>query len=555
MQDVNSETIWDITVPFTPSFVPYNDAARRLTDQYHDLLGLPRTPAKGPKYNNAVASTLAAFQTVLCYEGGRLYWPVDNNRFSNYTLDPKPGVDILRRTQQACEEKGLITLDQLGKVVFTENKNDPKPDDKKQDSFKYKLEPTRWSVDDEIMLLDDFWDAEFHDVGRPYLGVGQVMTYGKRRYFENIGQKPKKLPPNKLKSLFGSGIDDFEAHIKKCQRYWKEQPLTFEFYKGNSKFIRHSSSATRIFSNGAITKGGRFYGMWTNLGKKFRLGGKINGQKVVHIDIKGSQPVLLSGFLGIPPEVEGSDYYDVYGLVVDDIHKDRALLDIDSKDLRDKVKSVIMEMIGTGNPKKSKPATKSEHTYGEDPITVFPTYEKNGRNYKTKFPKHHSNEYSLIAYYAKQRIPAPQELTKNEYNSEFLSYHESQMLALPMVRLLKEKVNGRRVVAYPMHDCLVVAKDVQDVAIRVFRETINDYTWKTFKPPFMFLAALSVEERGQDERKVDGVYYYEDSLAQELKKKNEAHRICDIIEFYFSGYDRARQMLENHPDILRLIGK
>lgn len=541
-QSLNSENFWDRTVPFTPSFVPYNDAAKRLTNHYHDLLGLPKTPGKGPKYNNAIASTLAAFQTVTCYEDGLLYWPVDNNRFSNYTLDPKPGADILRNTQEAWKEKGLITLDQLGGVVFTEHKKDLKPDDKKQGGFKYELHPTLWCVDDEIMLLEDFWDAEFHDVGRPYLAVGEVMTYGKRRYFEKIGKKPTKLPTNKLRELFGSGIENFEAHIKKCQHYWKDQPLTFEFYKGNSKFIRHSSSATRIFSNGAITKGGRFYGMWTNLDKKFRLGGKINGDKVVHIDIKASQPVLLSGFLGIPINVGGSYFYDVYGLVVDDIHKDRALLDITKEDLRDKVKSVIMEMIGTGNPTKSKPAEKSKHTYGEDPIIVVPTYEKHGKTYQNKkLKKQHSSEYSLIAHYTKRRIPALKKLTKDKINSEFLSYHETQILALTMDRLLKERVNGRRVVAYPMHDCLVVSKEAQNVAIRVFRETINEYTWKTFNPPFMFLAALSVEERGKDEDCVEGLYYYEGSLAQSIEEGTGVGLVYTLVDFYEQEQWKAQQ--------------
>ena len=77
----DDKDLWDFTTPFVPTFRPYNEATTRLTNQLHDQLGLPRSPAKEPKYS-LVASALASFQSVMCYEAGYLYWPMKQDRYS-----------------------------------------------------------------------------------------------------------------------------------------------------------------------------------------------------------------------------------------------------------------------------------------------------------------------------------------------------------------------------------------------------------------------------------------------------------------------------------------
>lgn len=491
------ESFWDSTTPFIPSLVPYNDAAKRLTDQYRDKLELPRTPAKGPKYNNVVASVLAAFQGVLSTDQGVLYWPIKQDKFSAY---PMAGRQILQKTQEAFRDKGLITLVQLGgsKLEVTEVTDDPN----KNDQFHFKRVPTLWDVvDEDIMQQDDFWNAEFQEVGRPFIAVGEFQSRADRYYTEIDGRSPPRIPTSQLTDRFGFEGWVSESGVNRLHDNWKDQPLTFQFYKGNSSYKRHASSATRVFSDGSMDRGGRFYGMWSNLSKAQRLRATMNGRPVVEIDIKASQPTLLSGFLGKPMNVGGKHWTDVYGLIVNDIHSDKALKHVDASELKDKVKSVIMEMIGTGNPNKYKPAAANKLSFDMEAKMVL-TEKKKGLPFKK-----YKNEYSLIAHYCKKRVPALYDLKANEIDSLFLAYHESEIISWAMHRLLDQEVNGRRIVSYPMHDCLIVAKEAEDIAVDVLRRCINDHTRREFSTEFNYISALSISEVGKEERVLQGTYF------------------------------------------------
>lgn len=507
----DSKNLWDFTTPFVPTFAPYNDAAKRLTNHYHDVLELPRTPSNGPKYNGVVASALAAFQSVMSYETGYLYWPIKQDRFSAYQL---AGRVILQNTQEAMVKHGLITLIHKGQPIFTKHKRDKVSKDEKDVSFQFKKLPTLWEVSEDLLERDDFWEAEFQDIGRPAVVVGEFQTWGDRYYAKIDGRASAKIPTTKIDAYFGYDSWVAKAGVTRLADYWKDYPLTLHLYKGSSSFTRHASSASRVFSNGSITKGGRFYGMWSNMDKGQRLRATINGKPTVQIDIKASQPTLLSAFLGKRMKV-GDTWSDVYGLIVEDIHEDGALKNSSKSDLKVKVKSVIMELIGTGNHTKWQPAKNNELEFGEELVMVI-----DWDNKRKSVTETFRNEYSLIAAYCKKRIPALWDLKKGTYDSEFLSYHESEIIAWTMHRLLETKVNGSRVVAYPMHDCLIVAKDAEEVAALELRRCIAHYTLKTFNTTFMFDAALSIEEAGQNERVLQGQYYNE-LISRVIREKLE----------------------------------
>ena len=494
----DSNSLWDFTTPFVPTFRAYNEAAIRLTNQLHDQIGLPRSPAKEPKYSFVVASAIASFQSVMCYEAGYLYWPMKQDRYSAYD---QVGRVILVNVQEALADHGLIKLVQKGGRVFTKHKNSAEANLTGGATFRFKNEPTLWEVNEDIMHLDDFWDAEFQDVGRPSLVVGEIQSRADKYYAKLDGRQSAKIPTSELEKKFEQDGWEAWAGIPRLQSYWEKSPLTFQFYKGNNTFIRHASSASRIFSNGSITKGGRYYGMWSNLDKRQRLRATINHKPTVQIDIKASQPTLLSGFLGKKMNV-GDTWTDVYGLVVNDLHKDMVLRDVPTSELKDKVKLVIMQMIGTGNPNKWKPAKTSEHLFRMKPFMVL------NENSKKRIPvDNYKNEFSLIAYYCKKRIPALWDLEAGKYDSEFLSFHESQILTWTMHLLLEPKISGKAIVTYPMHDCLIVPKEDEDVAVEVMRWCIRQYTCREFKTHFMFDAALSVEEAGQKDRILEGRYF------------------------------------------------
>ena len=367
MFEIDSENLCDFTTPFVPTFVPYNEAAKRLTDRYHDMLELPRTPAKEPKYNAIVASALESFQSVLSFQRGYLYWPIKKDRFTAYEL---AGRNILENVQKGLQKHGLISLVHKGKPVFTKHKNEPTPEGERDISFQRKKLPTLWEVSEDLLQLDDFWDAEFQDVGRPLIVVGEVQTWGDKYYAKLDGRASAKIPTTEIEDKFGYDGWVAKAGVERITDYWKDYPLTLRLFKGNNSFVRHASSASRIFSNGSITKGGRFYGMWSNMDKGQRLRATINGKPTVQIDIKASQPTLLSAFLNRKMNV-GDTWSDVYGLIVHDIHSDGALKKVHKAELKAKVKSVIMELIGTANHKKWQPAKNNQLEFSMEPIGVI----------------------------------------------------------------------------------------------------------------------------------------------------------------------------------------
>jgi hypothetical protein len=62
-----------------------------------------------------------------------------------------------------------------------------------------------------------------------------------------------------------------------------------------------AACATRVYHDGRFDAGGRLYGAWTGLDKDTqRLHCTIDGEPICEIDIRGSQPTLLSCLLGDP---------------------------------------------------------------------------------------------------------------------------------------------------------------------------------------------------------------------------------------------------------------
>ena len=67
------------------------------------------------------------------------------------------------------------------------------------------------------------------------------------------------------------------------------------------------------------------------------------------------------------------------------------------------------------------------------------------------------------------------------------------------------------VVAYPMHDCLIIKKSDANTALNIYRETITDYV-KTHcsnsnKNVVNILVPVSIEEFGKDKIRISGSYY------------------------------------------------
>ena len=124
---------------------------------------------------------------------------------------------------------------------------------------------------------------------------------------------------------------------------------------------------------------------------------------------------------------------------------------------RNVAKAVVMALIGSGLPLKSKATTELVKDFGLTP-----------------------QGWILFRDRLVETIPALNEL-EPRYDQKgqlegyingagFLSYHESEMTLRTLAALIEQDVP-----AYPVHDSLIVKASDAVVAAKVFRHTIHDY--------------------------------------------------------------------------------
>jgi len=158
----------------------------------------------------------------------------------------------------------------------------------------------------------------------------------------------------------------------------------------------------------------------------------------------------------------------------------------------------LVEMIGSGNHQRRGPAdTKAPK--GKDKL--------NFKEVHLFFDTEHSKKlYQDIQAAALEVFPALKQLDDGYLNSTgFLSYHEAEILTRT---LLKLKAMG--VVAYGVHDCLVVKQSDRDAAVKTYREAVRGYViqhQKQHKHPHLDIeVSVTIEQLGLDKVKLPGCY-------------------------------------------------
>ena len=199
-----------------------------------------------------------------------------------------------------------------------------------------------------------------------------------------------------------------------------------------------------------------------------RLSLQIDGEAVCEIDLNASQPSLFSALVCTKMNV-GDTWTDAYQAVVD-----KLTIDEDPKALRSKVKQVIVEMTGSGNSQRKAPAKNNEDN-------LFNETEGSLKQYDT------------IRLAALEVMPALHKLNRSYLNATgFLSFHEAKILTETLLRL-----KGMGIVAYGVHDCVIVKCSCKDEAIvkwsckigqsvkvysNVMKEFRSDETTEVFRP-------------------------------------------------------------------------
>ena len=480
----------EYSIPFKPVYRPYNEDAEELTNEFYQALELPKTPAKKPKYTLVLASFLAAFQA-LKFNGQDILSVLLGN--GGYSQFPDVGRVIFKNTYDALIRLGSLELFQLGEREFTKNVSDPTESEGAEGTFSFIGRPTLCYVDDSIINHDLFWSSEFVEVGRPCVSVGKALSEAQRYWLEKDKKPTPKIEASKLEQRFGNDYIEALEEVQSLNAFWEENPICIRRHSRdtNLSYNRYGACTTRVFHQGSMTKGGRFYGLWTSVRKEDRKAATIHGQPTVQIDISASQPTLFSCFMGQKILVRNEQWEDIYSIIEDHIPPSATKV-FGKRYRREKIKQVIVEMIGTGNPHKVVPA-ESEYSPSETKVYSFSDKE---------YGKDQITEFQLYRNIAKWIIPSLKSLSKQGgLDTHFLSYHEANIMYETLINLKRCNI-----VAYPVHDCLIVQEEHAMAAANEYRSAINDYCKANFDMPFSVLVPLTIEGINIEKEVLSGKY-------------------------------------------------
>ena len=422
-----------------PVWLPYNDIAHDLVEALAGHFGYPQSGPKAERYAVVVASLLKAAQAHVSTASNDLPHYIGIQRrasaWSRYPLVGRTVSDAViddflsHFGGQLVEGSGTSGLHQSDQRKW---RTDPK-------MSMYTL--------DVAKLPEQLPAARFITAGRPLVKVNKAETRQQknRRKTQNLAK-----PFHNRKEATALNEDAHttsESRIKALNDFWRQHPL--ELPNGHA-----AASATRVFHDSRFDAGGRIYGGWTGLDQRSkRLHCRIDGEPVVEIDIRASQPTLLSSLLGqklggLGPEGKWDDVYGELSHLAS-VHHYWTIVDynIDKIELikrnRNVAKGVVMALIGSGLPLKSKATSELVKDFGLTP-----------------------QGWSLFRARLVETIPAlndlePRYAQKGQLEgyingAGFLSHHESEMTLRTVEALIDQDLP-----AYSVHDSLIVNRRVK----------------------------------------------------------------------------------------------
>lgn len=471
-------------ISFKPIYLPYNDAARVVVADLAEVLGLSLCGKAGDKYSAVIASFLYYAQNklpdaLLAWQSGRV-----SQLTHGFSFYPAAGASTITQVRDALVKKQYLTLagdlpSGIGDMSTSEylEQAGMKVLGTKRPVSMYRI--------NDIPLLDParLSEAAFIDAQRPYVLVNKCEEPDDKRLRKQDAEATPRLRYGEVynKTTLGRLASKAQREVKEMNAFWLEHPLTLPA-KGK-KPAQYYASATRIFHNVDMKSGGRWYGGWTSLRnrEKQRLDMLIDGEAVCEIDLNASQPSLFSLLTGVKMNT-GDTWRDAYAAVVLRLgHPSDPML------LRRKVKQVIVEIIGTGNPNRTSPADTDTKLFQDNEMD--------------------KQEYNSIRAACLEVIPALNQLNREYMNATgFLSYHEANILTETMLSLKEQGV-----VAYGVHDCVLVKKSDEEAAITTYRDVISEYALRVQKElkahQLKSVVAVSIKSKGAEEVKLSGCYY------------------------------------------------
>jgi len=475
------KAVWrwfSVTPYFLPIYLPFNEEAEHLVACVADTSNLSLSGKSGAKNKIVIASFLQAAQAS---DGLRFVWLTgkDNKDSHLWSFVPNLGEHTITKVRTALEASGFIKaviyawefdlsdyftpemIEAMG--VFSSGLKDS---------------ASLFDVHKELLNPDMLTSATFIEANRPFVLVSKAEQDDEKRDRKKRREQSPKHKLTTIKATYGPAYSASVREVKGMNAFWSEHPLSLP--SGGNTPAQYFASATRIYHNSTMKNGGRWYGGWTFMSGNERKALQIDGEPVIEVDLNASQLTLLSALTSRPMRC-GDTWQDAYQVVVDQLSGGST-----DKLERDKVKQVIVELIGTGNPNKANPAEDKDSPFHGSGSSI--------------------EEFKRIRDLALDMYPALHGLNKKLRSSAELSFHEANIITETMLKL---KALG--VPSYSMHDGLIVKQSDEDVTVTTLRDVYNGYVTTYQKKNKLDViniqVALSIEGLNVPKRRLSGCYW------------------------------------------------
>ena len=434
MSDKSLQQLWDETprkpevVFFQPVWEPYNAAAKELV-QYvlkrFDLRSLGKT---GQKHQTVVASILQAAKSLDVKGHRTIACSRNSNAFTGYSN----GVGRISVWQVVDALDGVLLQRVEGSGAWTKHTSDYL----KMAGMEFTYaQVTHYKFNPDYEIKTKLPQAVFIQAHAKLVAVNKAETRGERYDRKQSDKKTPRLPYTMAQRLFGRDLEILEHEVRQLNAYYLKHPLQLP-QQGN-KASDLVAVTYRVFHDGRLDAGGRFYGVWTGMHETQRLACKIDDEDVVSLDINASQPFLFSMLMGTHLRLPKPTWFDLYAEILGEAYTEES---------REKLKTVAMEVIGSGNAQKAGPSDDKKHMFSAG----------QWEEYRDLLLTH---------------VPALKHLDADHLNGHgFIAYHEAEILKQTLLTLIEQDIP-----AYSVHDCILVKASQMAEAMSVYRDTVNAY--------------------------------------------------------------------------------
>jgi len=471
--------LYSNALPLLPVYSAHNVEAEALIDELLAVLDLPEArTSTASKRRIAVGSFLAVSQQLKLNKATHVYI---NHSKDYWTSFPAIGHTIIAEVRKSLEAAQIIEkVEGSGKQYF------------------YQDEEGRWSrinvatvygISEEVLNHPTLLEADWLQTGLSLVQVANFETPNQTYARKHVGGRRTKLTKKKMKDEGTANVEGFwkpyrqsEKQVATLNTYWGQHPLALQDHRGLRIFV---GSCTRKFHNGSMQEGGRYYGSYSYLHKTLRYKAKIDGEPVVEVDINACQPTLFSGLMNKRMNVPAT-WSDLYTEVINNLNLSiLEMLEVEDtqEDQRNKMKQVVLELIGTGNPNKTHPAKDCDYTFADNADFGL-------------------SEYLVYRKAILETLPALT-LLNDTYNkgSASISYHEAEIMTQTLHRLMAQDIP-----AYSLHDAVIVKEKDEIVAAEVYRNTFRSYIEQKTDGAVSLLPAASIERAGTKKLRLTGSY-------------------------------------------------